>query len=184
MIMKKLIIILLGAIMLFTLAACGSNASGNSGKSQNNEQTNEQNNGQSVGGSTAQIPNPFVDCKTLDDAQKIAGFDMAVPEKMPEGYSQSAIRAIKDTMIEIIYVNGDDEIRIRKGAGSEDISGDYNNYAESDTATVDNKQITMKGDNGKVNVATWVDGAYTYAITTDGLGVDSAVILDMASSIR
>ena len=35
----------------------------------------------------------------------------------------SAIRAIKDTMIEIIYTNGDNEIRIRKGTGSEDISG-------------------------------------------------------------
>lgn len=161
--MKKLIVILLCAVMALMLVACG---------------------GKSV--TDLQIPNPFVDCKTLEEAQKLAGFDIALPDNMPEGYSRSAIRAVKDTMIEIIYKNGGNEIRIRKGTGSEDISGAYNEYTVTDTVTVGSLQVTMKGDDGKVNVATWVNGKYAFAITInlEGAGVGKDVVSDMVSSVK
>lgn len=161
--MKKPIIIVLCAVMALMLVACG---------------------GQSLGG--AQIPNPFVDFKTLEEAQNLAGFDIALPDNMPEGYSKSAIRAVKDTMIEIIYTNGSDEIRIRKGTGSEDISGAYNEYTVTDTVTVGGLQVTMKGEDGKVNVATWVNGEYTFAITInlEGTGFGKDVVSDMINSVK
>lgn len=192
-IMKKLIVIVLCAVMASMLAACGfrynvttpegsTSQSVNASASQANEQ--EQISEQSLGG--AQIPNPFVDCKTLEGAQELAGFDISLPDNMPEGYSQSGIRAVKNTMIEIIYNNGSDEIRIRKGTGSEDISGAYNEYTEADTVTVGSLQVTMKGSDGKVNVAVWFNGGYAFAVTINlvGAGMDQTVVSDMVSSVK
>lgn len=171
--MKKLFIFAFGLLLALTLAAC-------------NGAADEQNQmgDQSLGGGSAQIPNPFVDCKTLEEAGELAGFTVTLPEKMPEGYALSAIRAIRNEMIEVIYTGGDGEIRIRKGSGSEDISGDYNEYKEISTVSVGSVQVTMKGNSGKVSVATWTDGQYAYAITLDGAGMDQAVISGMVGSIR
>lgn len=178
--MKKLVVIVLSAIMVFLLhAAKIPPLNGNSE--------------QSVGGNSIriQVPfvpatSPFVDVKTLKDAQKLAGFKVTVPEKMPEGYFESVILVIKNDMIEIRYVNGDDKICIRKGKGSEDISGDYNEYKAINMVMVNNMQVKMQGSDGKVNVATWVDGEYTFAIDVNpaGSGMDSTAVSDMVRSIH
>jgi hypothetical protein len=133
-------------------------------------------------GSSVQIPNPFVDCESIADAEKIAGFKMAVPEKMPEGYSQAVIQAIQNDMIQIIYKDGDNEILIRKGKGIEDISGDYNEYKENNTMAAGKLQVSIRGNDGKVNVATWTEAEYTFAITCNGM--DKAVISDLVSGIQ
>ena len=54
---------------------------------------------------------------------------------------------------------------IRKAAGTEDISGDYNEYPEIYNVTVSEREVTMKGTDGKVNVAVWNTDDYSYAIT-------------------
>lgn len=176
--MKKLIVIALSAILALSLVACGSHASVNDGT--------QATNGKALGDDSMQIPNPFVDCSTLEDAQKLADFSLNVPKNMPEGYSMSAIRAIESKMIELVFTNGGDEIRIRKSTGSEDTSGDYNVYKENNTTIVGNVQVTLKGNEGKVNVATWIHGNYAFAITVNpgGAGMDSTVISDMVSSIQ
>lgn len=160
--------------MVFSLVACSKNIPVNGNVEQ------------SLAGNAAGMPNPFVDFKTLKDAQKLAGFNVTVPDKMPEGYSESVIQVIKNKLIEIIYVNGDDEIRIIKGKGSEDISGDYNKYKEINVVTINNMQVKMEGDDGKFNVATWVDGEYTFAIDVNsaGSGMESSAISDMVRSIH
>jgi len=170
--MKKLLILVFCAILALTLAACGKSA----------EKASES----ALGGQNAQIQNPFVDCKTLDEAETLAGFDIALPAKMPEGYTMSAIRAIKDTMIEIIYTNGDNEIRIRKGTGSEDISGDYSDYSETETVTLGDLQVTMKGNDEKVNVATWADGGHVFSVTINPgeEGIAKTAVSDIVSNVQ
>jgi len=54
--MKKLFTIILCAIMVLSFTAC-------SRKSDN-----------------TQIPNPFLDCKTIKDAEEIAGFKVTAPQ--------------------------------------------------------------------------------------------------------
>jgi hypothetical protein len=176
--MKKLFLIVICAVMALALAACGGQKANSDPTASGQEQTG------SLGG--AQIPNPFIDCKTLEEAQDIAGFDIALPGSMPEGYSMSPIRAVKDTMIEIIYQSGSDEIRIRKGVGSEDISGAYNEFSETGTVTVGGLQVAMKGDGGKVNVASWFDGGHAFSITVNlgGEGIGEDVVSGMVSAVK
>lgn len=172
--MKKLIAITLCAAMALSFTAC-SNEKPAKDNSQN--QTSGQ-----IAGKDVQIPNPFKDCETIADAEKITGFSVIVPTTIPAGYSQDSIRAAKDGMVEIIYVNGENMLRFRQGKGSEDISGDHNKYKENDTISVGSLQLATKGDNGKINVATWAEGEFTFAITSDGL--DSAAISDMINSMK
>ena len=53
------------------------------------------------------------------------------------------------------------EIRIRKASGNEDISGDYTQYTDTNIATIGELKVTMKGENGQTNLATWTDNGYT-----------------------
>jgi hypothetical protein len=183
--MKKLIIIVLVIILVISLVVVGTIVV----MSVANFNVNV-NNGEQIGGDTAQIPNPFIDCATIEDAQKLAGFNMTVPDLMPEGYSKTAIRAVKNKEIEIIYLNGDSEIRIRKAIGSaigiEDISGDYTAYKEVNKVEIGSVNVTMKGDNGKVNVSTWNEGEYVFSLTVNcgGTGLDSSVIRDMVNAVK
>lgn len=122
-----------------------------------------------------EIADPFTEYASLDEAATAAGFSLMAPETM-NNYSERIIRAMTDednaTMIEVIYCNDDEngetdeenEIRVRKAAGNEDISGDYTDYSENSTITVENIPVSIKGDNGKIRLATWTNGDYTYSI--------------------
>ncbi len=168
--MKKIIVFILCAVITLSFTACSNNSPS---KDSTQKQTT---------GDNAQIPNPFVDCKTIADANKIAGFTVVTPKTLPTGYSQDTIRAIKDDLVEIIYVKGENKISFRQGKDSKDISGDYNEYKESNTLTIGSLQVTIKGDNGEVNLAVWTDGDYAYAISSEGL--DNNTISDMITSMK
>lgn len=161
--MKKLITMILCVLTVCSLAACGS-------KSANNENN--------------EIPNPFIDCNTLEDAAKIAGFDITIPDAIDE-YTGRTIQAVDKDLIQVIYKNDDSEISIRKGTGSDDISGDNNKYAETSTVTVGDLQVTFKGGDGKVKLATWTNGNYTYAafVGTDEAGLSKTTMIDIINSI-
>lgn len=133
-----------------------------------------------------QIPSPFNECETIEEAEKIAGFDIVIPEKVPEGFSDKNISAIQDEMIDITYVNGEDQLRIRKGKGIDDVSGDYTEYDKTSTVEVNNQSITLKGNGDKINVAIWNDGEFSYSITVNigDAGIDSDVITDLVEGIE
>ena len=115
-----------------------------------------------------QIANPFVDYATLDAAAQVAGFELTAPEDV-EGYSgEKSIQAADSSMIQIIYTDDSgNRLFIRKQAGSEDISGDYNEYPEVKTVAVNGCDVTLKGSGGTVCTAIWTNGGYSYAVSAD-----------------
>lgn len=131
------------------------------------------------------MPSPFSEFRSIEDAEKVTGFKLTLPEKMPGGYSQKAIEAIQNDLIQVFYENGEKEILIRKAKGGDNISGDYNEYSENKTLTIGNLKVSTRGNDGKVSVATWVDGEYTYSISVgfENVGLDTSVISDMISDI-
>lgn len=171
--MKKFLAIALCAIMALSFVACSNELP--------EKDTSDQDNQQSV-----QPPNPIQDCATLADAEQLAGFTLTLPETMPEDFAQSYIQAIDGNMIQVCYKHGEDEILIRKANDTGDISGDYNDYAEKSTITVGDLQVSIRGNNGKVNVATWTDGGYSFSICVymDGTGIDNSALIDMISCIK
>ena len=102
---------------------------------------------------TVGMPNPWTDCKNLNEAEDNVGF------------------SIKE-VIQVFYEKDDQSdstILIRKGIGSDDISGDYNTYNEKTQLNINKNQIMEQGNDGKVMLATWTDAGYTYSVSTLGL---------------
>lgn len=144
--MKKLAVLLLCILTVVTLAACA-------GKSSQEEPL-------------MQIANPFVDYESLEAAAKAAGFELKAPSSV-KGFTEKLVQVCDGEMIQVIYLNGDDRLLIRKAEGFEDISGDYNEYSDNSTVTVNGNSVTLRGDDGKVSTAVWTSDGYTYSVSFD-----------------
>ena len=79
--MKKEMMAILAAGLMFAVAACGEKAG------DVNERTD-------IIEDQVQIPNPFVDCETMEEAGKLAGFSLTAPESI-DGYSDRIIQAVE-----------------------------------------------------------------------------------------
>ena len=155
---KRLMLILLCTTVVGAFTACGAKSSETDGAGQNESNVVsevETNDGEADEENT-QIANPWVDCASMEDAVKIAGFSFEVPKQI-EGYPNQVIQAIENDIIQVIYDDGTNSIYIRKGAGTEDISGD---------------QVTEKGNDGKVSVAIWNDENYSFCVGTPGMSAE------------
>ena len=172
--MKK---ILLMSVLCLAIIACGK-------KEETKQETAETTN--VIQKESTQIPNPFVEIKNLDEASKIAGFTLEVPETY-EDYKKQVIQAIENDMIEVIYLeeeSGYEGLRIRKAKGTDDISGDYNEYRNVETVKVGDYDVTEKGDEGNIFIATWTDGTYSYAIDTDRAELNAEDITNLIANIK
>lgn len=177
---KKLIALSMSAALALSLCACSKTAPVSPAPS-----AQETQNAEIIGSDNVQIPNPWADCDTAADAAALAGFDFTVPEELFDGASNKTIQAAQGEMIQVIYsdANGDEIGRVRKGAGSEDVSGDYNDYAENETADVGGVSVRLRGTDGNVFVMTWTSGNFAYSVTTtNGMARDAA--LGMVSALK
>ena len=124
---------------------------------------------------SAQIPNSFVDCDTLAQAEDLAGFSLTLPADV----KTDGISVLSGNMIQVLCEDG---LSIRKALGDEDISGDYNSYPQVETVTVEGHAVTLKGTGDQVTVAVWTADGYTYAVHSEtGLSRDAA--LSLASQV-
>ncbi|WP_085832284.1 DUF4367 domain-containing protein [Clostridium merdae] len=171
--MKKRIAILLCAVLAFSFTACTQEKP----EAKDDPQKNS---------STQQIPNPWVDCQTIADAEKLAGFTVLVPKSIPDGYTEDAIQAIKDSTVQIIYKNGEAQIVYRQGRGTEDISGVYTEYKENSTLEIGDLTVAVKGNDGKIYLATWKYGDDSFSIyaNSESKGMDRQTMSEMIRSIN
>lgn len=151
------------------------------------------------------MPNPFVE-GTLEECEKLAGFNFTVPEHYGD-YSERTILAIEGDLIEAIYADQDplegldddalnkldwetidfdsDSLMIRKVLGTDtaDVSGDYNTYTETGSLTINNFEITTRGNDGTISNALWSDGTYTYAVVSSK-GLTTAELTELLAEIQ
>ena len=162
--MKELIIFLV-FLMCVTLSACGAqkNATTEAVTEVTTEASSEAN---------MNMANPWTDCSSLDDAAKIAGFEMTVPDSV-DGYPNTFIQAMQDNMIQVFFSDKDmdatdrSDVLVRKGAGTDDISGDYNDYSQTESAEMSGMNVTLRGNDNKIFNVTWNSDGYSYAIVSD-----------------
>ena len=155
--MKKIVSIALALALVLALAACGA---------------------VTTLPADVEIPNPWEEVDTMDAAKSILGYGLTAPESVA-GLPQSTIRVLNDgeKLLEVYYGGEDsaDRASIRKApATTEDISGDYTEYAKTETVTVGELTVTEKGDGENVFSATWTSGEYSYAFfSTAGVSADA-----------
>ena len=123
------------------------------------------------------IPTPFTEEETMEAAQEKVGFELS----LPAGFKPNLIMAYENNMLHA-EVKGEDEssVYIRKAPFDErypDISGDYNEYKKTDKVVMAKQNVTIRMEDGKVHVAFWQDGDYSYAIgTSAGMTVDEIIV--------
>ena len=172
--MKK---ILLMSVLCLAIIACGKKEEAQQEATQATETTQ---------GQSTEVPNPFIEAKNLEEASKIAGFTLSVPANY-EDYKKQTIQAIENDMIEVIYLeeeSGYEGLRIRKAKGTDDISGDYNEYKDVETVKVGDVEVTEKGSDGDIAVVIWNDGTYSYAIDAGEAKLNSEAIANLIANIK
>ena len=133
-----------------------------------------------AGGQT-QIPNPFTEYETIDEALKAVNFNALYPANAPEGYEVSDIFVMSGEMLQIVYKNADNEIMYRTQKGTEDISGDCNVYENVQTVKISGTDVTLKGDGEKISVAVW-NNENAYSISSS-YGTDKETIIKIIENI-
>lgn len=126
---------------------------------------------------TTQIPNPFTDYETIAEAAEAAGFSMDAPESIGTFGSrtyQVLGAGEADAMIQVTYTASADAAEdyyvLRKAAGTDDISGDNSDYAETSMLTLgaSNTEVTVKGSDSTISLATWAKDGYSYSLGAYG----------------
>ena len=124
-----------------------------------------------------QIANPWSEYDSAAEAAQAAGIPFAAPETLG-GAGISYIQAMNG-IAEVRYGT----VSFRKGSGTEDISGDYNIYAEINSVTVADTEVTLRGNDGKVYGAVWNDGTYRYAYYAEDVVTDETAQAQIAKII-
>ena len=168
--MKKVIPAALAAALLLCCTGCSSNE-----KPLNDTQI--QQTGNRAAGENAVVlpPSPWHEHKTLDELKKAVNFPVSFPESI-EGMPITFLQEMGNNA-EVRYNDG--KITLRKGTGTDDISGDYNEYPE--VKTLDGS-ITAKGEDDLIKLAVWTDGEYSYAICSEGISEER--VLEIASDMQ
>ena len=129
--------------------------------------------------------NPFVTYDTLEDACAAAGFDFVIPETI-EACPVESIQVMNNSLIQITYYDSEadgNRVVLRKAAGVDDISGDYNEYPTVSTVDYNGMNVTMRGENDTFSGAIWtVDGA-SYSVQFD-IPVTDAAILAVVDAVK
>ncbi len=117
------------------------------------------------------IANPWIEYSSISEAEKEASFSLQEIPNEIEGESISYIGFLKEeTLWQITY--GDNSFVLRKGLGSKDISGDYNDYALKFSKKIQNQKLKIQAINHNkskdaYNLATWHDQKYAYSIYSE-----------------
>ena len=128
--------------------------------------------------STSEVANPFVTVDNLEEAAKIAGFSIKLPDNI-DGYNRILIEAMDKSIIQTVYQGEEQEISIRKALGTEDkLAGDYTEYPMTSEVTLSNNTVVIiKGEDEHINLAYWKKDGYTYAIYASGLSLEEVTKL-------
>ncbi|WP_027398694.1 hypothetical protein [Anaerovorax odorimutans] len=123
------------------------------------EENNEQEEQNVSGGS------PIVDTQGIEELKKTVPFELLVPNKLPNGYKVDSTSVIIGEMAQIIYSNGEDSIVYRVAKGTDDVSGDYNDYGELRDEVMGDRNVTLKGNNSLISLATWTEDDFSYSLS-------------------
>lgn len=116
-----------------------------------------------------QVLPPFRQVDSLDALSEAVGFPVT------EAFDpvSTTYTAYDEGLAEITYTgSGGQTATYRQSLGSEDNSGDYNLYP--DTQALPEQNATLKGQDGLYTLALWSDDTYTYSLhLSSGLSADA-----------
>lgn len=130
-----------------------------------------------------QSGNPYAEYDTLEEAENTIGFEISVPDSYG-GYTEPYYAVIEGKILEVQYYNGDDRgMIISKSRGSEDISGDFNEFDNITETEVNGNTVTIKGNGDEFSLALWVSGDYSYSVSVSS-GISENALKEIIEKIK
>lgn len=108
--------------------------------------------------------NGMEEVDSIETLERYVGFSVEEIHILPFETQSTAYMSYWGDMAEITYTGTDDEAVFRKAEGTDDVSGDYNAYAEETSVVLGGYTVRLKGESGKYTLATWNDGTYSYSL--------------------
>ncbi|MFB0832504.1 DUF4367 domain-containing protein [Brevibacillus laterosporus] len=127
------------------------------------------------------VTSPIENMKGIDELKKAVPFELFVPGKLPTGYKLDNSSVISGKLAQIIYSDGSKKITYRVAKGAVDISGNYTSYEENDVEKIGDIEVTLKGSNSLINLATWIKDDCSYSLSFSRGIEKNAVILIIES---
>lgn len=113
------------------------------------------------------IANGIVDHASARELSDAVGFPVPELAELPFEVQQTAYASYWGEMAQIEYDGAERHVLLRVQPGSEDVSGDYNDYPSVVGETVNGCPVTFKGGDGAVALALWTNGGYSYSVAAD-----------------
>ena len=101
---------------------------------------------------------------SLDELSEMVGFKVTEKFSLPFESEQTAYRSYWNELAEVEYSGGEYTATYRQSLGTDDNSGDYNTYSDAAEVSVNDLNVTLKGNGGLYVLATWTDGTYAYSL--------------------
>ena len=136
---------------------------------------------------TAETANPWIDVRDLKEALKETGVELKAPEKIGD-FHLSHVQAIQDGgIVQVFYGSLADQTEtqalLRKAKSMEDISGDYTVYPEDRRVSDSEGEVRLRGQDGRVYLATWQRGDYAYSLSL-AQGMEEAKVMEVIAEIQ
>ncbi len=110
-------------------------------------------------------PYGIVELKDTVALSEAVGFPVEDLTSLPFEVRQVTYCSYFNDFAEIDYTGDNQSLSYRKAKGTEDISGDWNEYSNERHLTVNDWDILLKGNSEKYTLAVWTDGTYAYALS-------------------
>ena len=117
-----------------------------------------------------QIASPIVEYPDTSSLADALPFPLSLPAQLPEGYTLRSCSMLNGEMAQLIYEKNGSQLTYRiteqKNAPGDDISGDYNQYTQTQILERPWGQLTLKGDGSTWSLLLWSRDGYTCSVST------------------
>lgn len=136
---------------------------------------------------SVQAANPWIDVRDLKEALKETGVELKAPEEIGD-FHLSHVQVIQDGgIVQVFYGSLADQTEtqalLRKAKSMEDISGDYTVYPEDRRVSDSEGEVRLRGQDGRVYLATWQRGDYAYSLSL-AQGMEEAKVMEVIAEIQ
>lgn len=128
----------------------------------------------------AQGDQAIVECQSAEELSNELGFQISDISTLPFEVANAAYISSWGEIGEIEYTGTCGQTATyRKSVGTDDNSGNYDTFSDTEQISVGTVSATIKGDGKQFRFAFWTDGKYAYSLVlSDGVNADdwSAII--------
>ena len=125
----------------------------------------------------------IVEYTSRSELSSAVAFEVMEVQNIPFDVAEIRYTSYWKELAEVVYSGSENTLTFRMRVGNEEISGNYNAYEEVKSYSIDSWPVTIKGNNGLYNLATWSDGEFSYALEL-AASISEADFLGIIQSIK